>query len=744
MTAAAEGIRDLLRDLVAGGRTHLEEDRGLALARAVGLDVPWQRVVSGSAEVDADPGLLEEFPGREIVVKVLSAQIPHRTEVGGVSVIRRDAGALSRRLEEWEARFAWAQPRFLVAEYVPGDAGGCELLMGYRDTAEFGPVVTVAPGGIQAEALSGALRPGEGPVMLEPEALRGAAREEVVRVLEARAFLAPVVRGARGRAPLLGMDRFLNILEGMAVLAMEGVAAGLGEFEVNPVRVVQGKALALDALGRFAEGAPRPSRDRRSLDHLFRPRTLGVAGVSGQGMNPGRVILRNILAAGFPASDVQVVKADTAEVDGVRCVPTVGALDPPVDLLVLGVPAAEVPMMVEEASAGGRARGFILISGGLEEGFAPGEATPADRVREALRGASDRGPAPVAVGSNCLGIRSVPGRYDTLFIPDWKLGFPAQPPSPVALISQSGAFAIARASGMASVNPRYVVTLGTQLDVTVGEVLEHLLDDPDLRTAACYVEGFKPGDGARFMAAARAWRQAGRRVVLYRAGRSTAGRDAAVSHTASLAGEYAVTRELARGAGASVAHTVEAFQDHLLLAALLEGRPAGRRLGLLSNAGFECVSLADHAGGLELASFAPGTVDGVTDVLRTSRLDGIVSPRNPLDVTPILGDAGFVDAARLVLADPGVDTAVVSCVPLTPALQTLAPGPGHPEDLRRPGGMVEGLAALWRATEKPWVVAVDAGPAYDALRGALLEAGIPVFSTADRAVRALGAWVEGV
>ncbi|HSG48809.1 MAG TPA: acetate--CoA ligase family protein [Longimicrobiales bacterium] len=744
MSAGGDGIRDLLRELAEGGAEHLVEDRGLALARAVGLDAPWHRVLAGSGEAESDPGLLEEFPGQKIVVKVLSPRIPHRTEMGGVAVIRRDPWTLSRQLNEWEARFAWAEPRFLVAEYVSEAPGGCELLLGYRNTAEFGPVVTVAPGGIQAEALSGALRPEEGPVMVAPDSLQGAGRQVLARILERRAFLAPVVRGVRGRPPLLGMAGFLDLLEGMATLATQGVAAGLAEFEVNPVRIMPGKALALDALGRFGAPAPQVPGARRSLDHLFHPRTLAVAGVSTRGMNPGRVILRNVLAAGFPASGLQVVKADAAEVDGVRCVPTVEALDPPVDLLVLGVPAPRVPEMVEEAVAHRRARGFILISGGLEEGFVPGEPTPADRVREALREAPAPGPAPVAVGSNCLGIRSVPGRYDTLFIPDWKLGFPARPPAPVALISQSGAFAIARASGMATVNPRYVVTLGTQLDVTVGEVLEHLLDDPELRTAACYVEGFRPGDGARFLAAARAWRQAGRRVLLYRAGRSGAGRDAAASHTASLAGEYAVTRELARGAGVAVAHTVEEFQDHLLLAALLEGRSPGRRLGLLSNAGFECVSLADHAGSLGLADFAPETVDGVSEVLGRSGLDGIVAARNPLDVTPILGDDGFVDAARLVLADPGVEAAVVSCVPLTPALQTLPPGAGHPEDLHRHGALVDGLSKLWRETEKPWVAAVDAGPAYDPLRAALLGSGIPVFPTADRAVRALGSWVEGV
>jgi acyl-CoA synthetase (NDP forming) len=262
------------------------------------------------------------------------------------------------------------------------------------------------------------------------------------------------------------------------------------------------------------------------------------------------------------------------------------------------------------------------------------------------------------------------------------------------------------------------------------------------------------------MAAARAWREAGRRVLLYRAGRSPAGRDAAASHTAALAGDYPVTRGLCTQVGVQVLDTVEDFQDQLRLAALLGARTrTGRgrveprheaghgprpgrppRVALLSNAGFECVSMADRATGLEVAGLSPESLSALEVLLRELGLREIVAPRNPLDLTPIAGDAGYARAAALLLDDPGVDCAVVSCVPLTPALQTLPAGDGHPEDLTRDDGLGPALIRLWEATEKPWVVAVDAGPAYEPFRRSLADAGIPVFSSADRAVRALASW----
>ncbi|HSN67972.1 MAG TPA: hypothetical protein VLV48_01920, partial [Thermoanaerobaculia bacterium] len=95
--------------------------------------------------------------------------------------------------------------------------------------------------------------------------------------------------------------------------------------------------------------------------------------------------------------------------------------------------------------------------------------------------------------------------------------------------------------------------------------------------------------------------------------------------------------------------------------------------------------------------------------------------------------------ARL-LDDDGVDAAIVGCVPLTPALNTLAPGAAHREDLARDDGVVTRLASLWNRTRKPWVMVVDGGALYDPMAAALGSAGIPVFRTADRALRAFSRW----
>jgi acyl-CoA synthetase (NDP forming) len=114
--------------------------------------------------------------------------------------------------------------------------------------------------------------------------------------------------------------------------------------------------------------------------------------------------------------------------------------------------------------------------------------------------------------------------------------------------------------------------------------------------------------------------------------------------------------------------------------------------------------------------------------------------RNPLDLTPITDDGGFADAVACVLADPAVDLALVGAVPLTPALATLAAGPGHAEDAAAPEALGPRLARLYATTTKAWVVVVDGGALYDPLAALLEGAGVPVFRSADRALRALGAY----
>jgi acyl-CoA synthetase (NDP forming) len=296
---------------------------------------------------------------------------------------------------------------------------------------------------------------------------------------------------------------------------------------------------------------------------------------------------------------------------------------------------------------------------------------------------------------------------------------------------------------LAGIRPRYCITVGNQMDLTIADYLTFLESDPELKVFGVYVEGFKALDGAATLDAIRRITAGGSTVVLYRAGRTAAGAQATASHTASVAGDYTVTRELARAAGAIVADTLDDFTDLIALFSLLQSCPVfGRRLGAMSNAGYECVAIADNLGELELSPLTDETRARLASQFELARLSAVVDVRNPLDLTPITDDAGYETAVRRMLEDRSVDLAVVGCVPATPALNTLQASAEHGEDLLRDGSVARRLIHVRRTFAKPWVAVVDAGPIYDPLVAELQRGGIPTFRAADRALRMLNVFVE--
>jgi acyl-CoA synthetase (NDP forming) len=732
--AAIESILGAAR---AEGRALLLETEGLELLAALGISTPKWRLIAGEETVDAS--LLAEFGGERVVVKAVAHGLAHKTEVGGVAFPARTVEAVRDAIGRMRDRLPEAPTGFIIAELVPHDRDpGGELLLSFRWTEDLGPVVAVGAGGTTTEALAADLRPGREVAIVSPTLT---SPDRVPGILAGATAVRLATRAVRGQPPRLQPDALAGAVR--RLLALAALApADLLEVEINPAAVTADGLVALDVLVRLGDG-PRPARaprPRAALAGLLAPRSIAIVGVSSSG-NPGRVILQNVLREGFDPAAITVIKPGAATIDGVRCVPDLASLPARVDLLVVVLPAAATPAFVAEAVERDLAGALIVIPGGLEE--TKGGSPLAARMREALAAARSRPDGgPVINGGNCLGIRSRPGRYDTLFIPRAKLP-PGSRPAPMALVTGSGAFAITRLSRLAPLDPRYVITIGNQTDLTAGDYLSQLADDPEVRVVGVYVEGFVRLDGLVFLEAAARMRADGRSVVLYRAGRTAAGAGASASHTAAIAGDATVTRQLARSVGVTWAETPAEFDDLLRAFALLDGRPArGRRLGATSNAGSECVTIADHAGSLELEPVAAATERNLGDLLAPAGIASVVDVHNPLDLTPIADAQTVAAAARIILGSDAVDVGVLGLVPMTDALDTLQAGPGHGDDLDRPDGLAAMVADLWRTTTKPWIAVVDAGPLYDPLRERLSAAGVPVLGTADAATRVLQAWCE--
>ncbi|MDH3199022.1 MAG: acetate--CoA ligase family protein, partial [Candidatus Krumholzibacteria bacterium] len=332
MNTIPDAVSRILAAARDEGRTTLLETEGLDLVEALGLDAPRRVQVRDAVEVTADT--LAPLPGERVVVKVVSEEILHKTDVGGIAVVAREAGAVSAAIADMAQRLGDRRlAGFLVEELIAYDrAPGRELLLGLRWTDDFGPIIVVGAGGVHTEFLSANLLPGRNVAVLSPlvEPVGGAER-----VLRRAAAVEMATEEQRGQEPLVDLERVVEAVSRVGALAPL-VPAEIREFEMNPLVAHDGRLVALDVLVRLGDGtAPElTSRPLDKLVHLLEPRSIAVMGVS-KSMNPGRVILQNLIREGFPREHIRVVKPIQGDIEGCQCVGDIASLPERVAMLVL-------------------------------------------------------------------------------------------------------------------------------------------------------------------------------------------------------------------------------------------------------------------------------------------------------------------------------------------------------------------------------------------------------------------------
>lgn len=745
--AEAHAVERLLLEVYESGRRQLFEHEVYQIVQLVGAISPPHHLFLGVDDLMSREAL-ERFPGEQVVLKIVSPDVVHKSDVKGVAfcpkqyeTVRREIDRLISLHRERGARVEGV----LVVEFVERGGGGLgeELFVGVRATREFGPVIAAGLGGIDTEYLARAMRPG---VAVAKAVATETTAEELFALFQRTAAYETISGLARGHRRRVSDGELIRCFRAFIALARrfcvdrgeEG--PDVAELEVNPFAFRGQRMVPLDGRGRLAPATRRaPARPRESIRHLLEPESIAVVGVSGRGQNFGRIILNNVIRCGFDRARMRVVKEGAEEIDGVACVPTIGDLPGVTDLLVVAASAGQLPGIVDACVDSGRVRSAILIPGGVGETEGSGEILR--RVRAAVARGREAGGGLVLVGPNCLGVQSRPGRYDTFFVPESKLdmrrGAAARG---VALVSQSGAFIVSRLSRLETLDPALTVSIGNQADLTISDIVRAVGERPDIHTIGVYVEGFADLDGLDMLQTVRELSEAGRVVVFYKAGRTEQGRDAAAGHTASVAGDYDICEAGATAAGALVADTFAEFEQLLELAAALHGKTVrGTRVGAISNAGFETVGIADGVRGarheVQIPALSESARSAMAAVLERHGLAGLVNARNPLDLTPMAGEAAYEEAAGVMLDAPEIDALMVSAVPLTPALATT------PEEIGSRESLADVLGRVCERTEKPVVAVLDAGARYDALAGRVRGQGIPVLRSADQAVRALGRYL---
>ncbi|MCX7248032.1 MAG: CoA-binding protein [Burkholderiales bacterium] len=511
----------------------------------------------------------------------------------------------------------------------------------------------------------------------------------------------------------------------------------------------QGKLFVSQAECTLAKPpATRLPRPIAKIDKLLHPASIGVIGVSATSMNFGRIILRNLVGSGYPKTQLTVIRPDDAEVDGIPCVANLKALAHKLDLLIVAVGADAVPGLVDEIIESGVVESVMLIPGSLGETKKSVEpaALLAAKIN-AGHGHADGGP--IFLGANCLGVVSHPGHYDSWFIPLERLPKPQKKPQRNSvMLSQSGAFMITRLSQNPWLDPRYMLALGNQTDLTHGDLLNYFADRSEIETIGIYIEGFKDLDGLHFACAVRAAVLAGKQVVVYKAGKTAPGSAGVMGHTASIAGDPALFEAVMQQAGAIVAEDINSFDDLFYMAgALHHKRIGGNRLGAISGAGFEAVSMADaihtDSFSMQMGALQAETITRVEEILLAKKLAALVEVRNPIDINPGADDEAHLQITEAFLLDPNIDAVVVGLDPTAPsvrALETSKLRPGY--DINDAKSTVQLMPPMSQRNDKPIIGVIDGGRLYDAMAQRLMDQGVCVFRNCARASRALVRYCE--
>ncbi len=457
----------------------------------------------------------------------------------------------------------------------------------------------------------------------------------------------------------------------------------------------------------------------KEFEAIFNPQSIAVVGASSGGKSGGRAV-HHLLLAGYKGKIFPVNPSET-EILGLTAYPSVRDIPDPVDYVIIMVPAAVVPGVIDDCVAKG-VKAVQMFTAGFSE---TGEEEPTRLEKEIVaraRGASIR-----LIGPNCVGI-SCPARL----IPLETTGVIGQPGN-IAILAQSGGNTEVLADMGLSRNIRFskLISFGNGADLDAIDFLEYLKEDPQTRIIAAYLEGIK--DGRRLYQLVAQISQT-KPVVLLKGGRTEVGREMASSHTGSLAGSRTVWTAAMKQAGAIEVSTIDEMVDTLMAFQYLPPL-TGNQVVIVSQlgggAGGAGVLAADACTslGIELPAFTGEIKGELKSIVNTP---GSIL-RNPLDLGALGRDSVLLRKVLALLADlPDIDLVMLNERP-TFLLAIVSKA-----ELQ---AINDVLVDFQNSGKKPLVVISPPGGVYEKERGVverrLLEAGIPVYPGFDRAAKAI-------
>jgi 3-hydroxypropionyl-CoA synthetase (ADP-forming) len=695
-------IKSIFEDSFKNNTKVITEETAKGVLSEYNISVPEFALVK-----DVDSAVTESRRlGFPLVAKIVSPQILHKTDVGGVKIGLEDEESVKAAFNDMYDRLSkdYDVKGVLLEKMVPK---GVEMIVGLQNDPQFGPVMMVGLGGIFTELFKD--------VSFRVLPLTREDTLEMIEELQGKMLL----KGYRGSEPI-NMEVLTNALLNIGKLGYD-ISPYYDSIDFNPVIVYPDTYYVADAKIILSE---HPRYDvvssiepnSTNMDMFFNAKSIALIGASPEIGKIGNSVLETLVKHDYRGKVYPVNAKGYPEIMGIPAYKSLDDIKDPIDVVIVTVDLKFVPDLLKICGAKSIHNVVIISGGGKELG---GErAAIEQQVKELSSQLNIR-----IIGPNCIGMFNGENRLDCAFQGHDRMLRPKN--GNVAFLSQSGTIGIAFMEHSFPFGMSKMVSYGNRSDVDEADMIWYLAEDPQTKVIGLYVEGL--GDGRKFVnTAKKVISERKKPIVVFKNGRTTRGAKQAASHTGSLGGTYSVVK------GAFLQNGIISVDSYDELTASLKALswqpvPEGNRVAMVTNGAGPIIAAIDQFErlGLQVADLSEESIKSFKSHYPATYVIG-----NPCDVTGSANADDYKFAIQTFMDDPNVDIVMPWFVFQDDPLEEK---------------IVEILAEFNKQGKKPILVGALGGPFTQKMANRLEENNVPVYQSVNTwsiAASSLAKWAE--
>ena len=637
--------------------------------------------------------------GYPLVAKIVSPQILHKTDVGGVKIDLKNEDDVKSAFNDMYERLSkkYDVKGVLLEKMVPK---GVEIIVGLQNDPQFGPVIMVGLGGIFTELFKD--------VSFRVLPITKIDALEMIEELQGKKLL----KGYRGSQPI-NLDMLCDALVNIGKLGFD-ISSFYESIDFNPIIVYPDSYYVADAKILLTD---RPKYDivsvaqpnSKYMDLFFNAKSVALIGASPEIGKVGNSVLEALVKHDYKGKVFPVNAKGYPEIMGIKAYKSLDEISEPVDVVVVTVDLKFVPNLLKTCGQKGIHNVVIISGGGKELG---GERAEIEQQVKDLSAKLDIR----IIGPNCIGMFNGENRLDCAFQGHERMLRPKN--GNVAFLSQSGTIGIAFMEHSSPFGMSKMISYGNRSDVDEADMIWYLSEDPQTKVIGLYVEGL--GDGRKFVnTAKKVITERKKPIIVFKNGRTIRGAKQAASHTGSLGGTFTVVKGAFSQSGII---SVDSYDE--LTASLKsfswQPIPNGNKVAMVTNGAGPIIAAIDQFEklGLEVADLSEQSVSTFKSHYPPTYVIG-----NPCDVTGSANAADYKFAIQTFMDDPNVDIVMPWFVFQDDPLEE---------------NIVEILSDFNKQRKKPILVGALGGPFTQKMATRLEENEVPVYQSVNTWATAAG------